>query len=251
VLYLDADMLVKKDISYLFKDIDMSANFIGVVRELQTFLFWKQDRSFLKEIYPHGMRQYFREELKIDKPENYFNAGLILWNLSLLRKEIKNISQDLMEIALNKKFWLLDQDVLNSYFKEDEIYLLPLTWNFVAAHKEKDKAFWRELPLIESKLYFEAEKDPSLIHYASSDKPWYLPRSGDRAIEYWKIAEKTPFYLIMIEQLIDRKISLAENARKISFKSLIKKIMVKIFPFDSFLGKLLRRIWNGISIARR
>ena len=102
----------------------------------------------------------FRRQARKNKLKHlYINTGVMVMNLKNLRKlnyieRIKNTQTGGYNLSL------LDQDIINIAFSE-EIEHLPLEWN------------------VYSKIYpeatydmIEARKNPSIIHWCGSEKPW-------------------------------------------------------------------------------
>lgn len=113
ILYLDCDLIVDKDIS-----------------ELATIDFYQDNEEKLalacKDPYiayklsdksPHNDLNfnYFKNVLKMPNPYDYFNAGMMVYNLKKINSD--NISDDLFNTLKNIKSPILqDQDILNSVF---------------------------------------------------------------------------------------------------------------------------------------
>lgn len=167
VLYLDGDIIIKRDISALF-DFILDENYVAA-----SFEFWK----YLMQVYDTG---------KSETPDFYFNSGVMLLNLAKLRKD--NISEKLWKTKFNqfnsesKKFKLMDQDVFNAVCKE-KVLPLPVKYNFNCAF------YARKYVKSINSLYgtdYNDEKalleDAVVIHYVGKeDKPWsYIGRNCQR-----------------------------------------------------------------------
>ncbi|WP_160726187.1 glycosyltransferase family 8 protein [Bacillus sp. USDA818B3_A] len=130
VLYLDSDIIVHDDITRLW-ETNIDEFFLAAVED------------------PLG--HYRLEALSI--PENsYFNAGVLLINLSKWREHY--ISEQTMRfIAENPtKIWWWDQDALNAILF-DKWLKLDMKWNYQALSG---------IPL----------QYPSIVHFTSPTKPW-------------------------------------------------------------------------------
>ena len=93
VLYLDGDILVKGDLSELF-DIDIKDNLCAAAYD--TGCLYSKNSKFLKY-------------------SEYFNSGVMLLNLELMRKE--KASEKLYEAKKKStNFNLMDQDIFNEVF---------------------------------------------------------------------------------------------------------------------------------------
>ena len=97
----------------------------------------------------------------------------------------------------------MDQDVLNFVFK-GKIYYLNQRWNCIMNWDGliKNKTRIDILKLAPKSLfneYLEARKNPYIIHYAGSQKPWEYP-SCDFSNYFWKYANKS----IYINQILNQ-----------------------------------------------
>lgn len=166
VLYLDCDTVILDDVSKMF-ECDLEGNLIGAVIDYDT------------ERYPKSRIKYMIEDLKLKNYKNYFNAGVILFDIEKIEKnEYLNQFMELMK----RKFKFLDQDILNIMF-EDKTKLLDLEWNY---------QYHFIFPKFK-KLYNLNTKEPKIIHYTTSTKPWNTPEFILCDL-WWKFARKTPSY---------------------------------------------------------
>lgn len=132
IIQLDADMVVLGDISRLFNE-DTGNCYIGCVQDRfvrqhisDRDTVWLRDVEGLKG---YDWASYTRDYLKMKHPENYFNAGMMLMNLELMRKD--KISPKLVAYLLeHQPLALCDQDVLNAVIGDKKKLLSP-RWNFV------------------------------------------------------------------------------------------------------------------------
>ena len=127
--------------------------------------------------------------------DHYINSGVMLINLNKLRKD--NIYEKFINfIRNNNGNYYFDQGVINTVCK-DNIYCLPPKfgmWNFQnlevarAANAQLNKKFrYKESD------YLDAYKDPSILHYAGSAKPWNNTKVC-KASDWWDYAKKTDYY---------------------------------------------------------
>lgn len=145
ILYLDADIIVNTNIESLF-NTDISDVYLAAV----------EDAPNESVIIP------------IDKGMPYFNAGVLLLNLNLLRKT-DFLDKALSFIRENKeRIFFHDQDVLNALLGNNA-KLLPVKWNML-------DCFYSWPPLIQSKKLSElraADKKKCIIHFSGRIKPWH------------------------------------------------------------------------------
>lgn len=136
VLYLDTDIIVKEDITPLWK-VNIDHHFLGAV----------------EDCWIKGRRNRF---LSIPKDSKYFNAGVLLMNLKKWRKQ-KIANRIIQFIKTNPtKIKFCSQDPLNAILHDKWLPLDP-KWNFQTHH----------LSLPEFKI-----KKPAIIHYTGPNKPW-------------------------------------------------------------------------------
>ena len=136
VIFIDPDTIVNLDINELWQ-MELSDKVLGVVPEAasgtnsgKTFLLCKEGKV---------------------KPEDYFNGGVLLMNLNILRDEEENIMQGIKFRGDNPEHKLLEQTVLNYCFSERTLKL-PLMFNCVVQNVRKNKD-----QVLERKVYHYAD----------------------------------------------------------------------------------------------
>lgn len=149
ILYLDCDIVVNGDISSLW-NLDLQKNAVASVEDSTKVSFNAPKRLGYPTTY------------------SYFNSGVMLMNLSVLRemqftqKAFSYIRWHLKEIVYH------DQDILNALLYDKKIFL-PIKWNVM-------ECFLFRRPLIHSKYKKElgdAQRNPVIIHFTGKLKPWY------------------------------------------------------------------------------
>ncbi len=153
VIQLDADMVVLGDISKLFNE-DIRHCYVGCVidRFIQQHI-KDLDSVWLRsvpELASYNWDTYTRNYLKLKSPDTYFNAGMMLMNLELMRKD--KISSKLVKyLQENQPLSLCDQDALNVIIGGRKKILSP-QWNFVIDYSilypKDDYSKTRENPYI-------------------------------------------------------------------------------------------------------
>lgn len=143
VLYLDADVLIVGDISPIFTVLKQGHLAAGV-----------------PDIYLDGDNDY-KEVVGLSREDTYINAGVMLYNLKLMREE--NTSRLLLESAKKPKHKYQDQDALNDVMRGRVVAL--------------DRQFNYQ---IKDVRYDVIPDEPQLIlHYSGSKKPWNRDRPYD------------------------------------------------------------------------
>ncbi len=108
-VYLEADQILQEDVGKLF-DINLNGKSLGVAP--QPLYSGNQSKEW---------QNYCKNQLKMEKTDNYFNAGVLVMNLEKLRKN--NFEEAAFKIARKNNFRYLDQDILNFMFSDDCIYI--------------------------------------------------------------------------------------------------------------------------------
>lgn len=208
IVYLDIDTLVRKDIATLYnKNIEDKYLGIAIDHPIPYLLLKNPIRE---KAYQGSWLSYCTEYLQLEDPFKYFNAGVILWNIDLIKKD-PSIEANLLKLANSKRyFFLLDQDILNLFFNSKPMLFLEPEWNYY--------------------FKFPSSKKPNIIHYIGAIKPWGIREESTYEDQlWWNTAIKTPMYQIILQRHLKEKNS---------FKNIIKRI----FPENSKRGKLLRKL---------
>lgn len=169
VLYLDGDILIQKDLSDLYA-INIDDAYAGVVKDI-----------VLTD-----------NDLHI---EHYFNSGVMLLNLKLLREN--NLPAALLNLRKSSTdLTYMDQDCCNLLF-EKKVQFLPMTYNcfygFFLRFKNK-----YTLDYINTffgttySSYDEIKIDSHIIHLIGWDKPW-LYFNSPMAREWDDYFQRSPF----------------------------------------------------------
>lgn len=205
VLFIDADTIVNDDVAQLL-DIDLGDCLVAAVKDIVMEGFVKfgtltDEKTGCLEAGP-----YLRNYLGLDNPDNYFQAGLIVFNLDRIRQE--NVFDQLMHALEEKTYWFLDQDIMNKVF-HGRVKFLPMKWNVFHGNGNTDK-FFPNLKFATYQAFLHARKSPSIVHYAGDQKPW-INISVDFADLYWKSLKSTPWYEEQYKKYILRCLVSSDN----------------------------------------
>lgn len=148
IIYLDADLIVKKPLDNLY-NIELGDNLLAAVEDV-------------------GYSYHSRYNEKLKLKFKCMNSGVMLINCDLWRKE--GLQQKLIEVT--KKHDIVgfgqDQPVFN-YVCRDRILFIPFEWNV-------QDTFFRDECEINNREDIElchfAKDNPSIIHYTFVKKPW-------------------------------------------------------------------------------
>ncbi len=236
VIYLDCDLIVHHDIADMY-DIDLGDNYVAAIRDI-VMASWNNEKGEFGESY----RKYNSEELGLKNIYDYFNSGVMIFNVKEMSKHIT--TDELFDLATSKNWRWQDQDILNKVCA-DKVLLLPSKWNFMP-HQNTDNTRLIEFsaPKDRFEMFLEAKKDPYIIHYAGHFQPMYHADS-DFADVYWKYARQSVFY----EEILGEKfasIAYVWQTRKfkVPFKTKVKKVLKKVFPANTRRGNFARKVWR-------
>lgn len=202
VLYLDSDLLIRRDVAELF-DMDLEDAVLGV--SIARLFHW----SYL----------YITEDLSL-RAEEYFNCGVLVINNRLLREA--DICEKGMQMLEEKCYLNQDQDVLNILYQSSEnigkVKFIDGRWNVE----------WQHLNEEDTDVYIDAiregsldyVKNPFIIHYTGQKKPWNHPEL-ELAEYFWQEAKETVFYEELLRLGIKQYIQEEKNAAKRLFERFI------------------------------
>jgi lipopolysaccharide biosynthesis glycosyltransferase len=166
---IDADLLLVDDIKKLW-DIDLNKHPIAAVTNL-------------------GQQPVNRMGIK---DGDYFNAGMLVFNIEMFRKECaEKALLKYMETCNENQMKNPDQDTLNSLYHSRWLHL-PLRWNqqpatFRALEK---KCFATGL---KKREYQEATLNPAIVHFLHIRKPWFYMSFHPFKELYWHYLQQTPY----------------------------------------------------------
>ncbi|MDR0695658.1 MAG: glycosyltransferase family 8 protein [Holosporales bacterium] len=187
VLYLDADLVANTDVADLF-NTDISGYLAAVGGDYTTM--YTDDKR----------KKYVRDVLKMSDPANYFNSGVMLFNVKLMREyDIQSLLFKRLECMKRPKNH--DQDVLNSVL-ENKTLRLSERWNYLSDTKKTLVLHAdRIAPEIVERISKICVEKEAIVHYASKNKPWRYPIQ-ELAQYFWRYARMTPFYECLVTEMI-------------------------------------------------
>lgn len=159
IIYLDADLLVNRDIKELW-DIDISGYCLAAVPDVGTVE---------GNVHPVPV---MRHEVEAS---HYFNAGVLCLNLDKIRKKGNMRTQILDYLTQTPEATYPDQDAINVLYK-GETLLLDSSWNYFALIVRNNE---------------EKELKKRIYHYASTRCLLYSPTDMER--RYYETIVHTPW----------------------------------------------------------
>jgi lipopolysaccharide biosynthesis glycosyltransferase len=213
VIYLDGDMICRIDVSEIY-DIDLGINWIATTRDILGIGSYYRYGSNLGNQH----RKYFDGLLALKDHNNYFLAGLIIFNIcqwSLSTKE-------LFDIALSRNWLVHDQDMLN-VLCENKTLILPLEYQYTDFSQNDDYHYCiKFLPEHIKQEYFIAQKCPKIIHFNTfSRKPWNVSFYTPYFELFWGYAIRTPFLDTIILRMKNKNLI---GKHPLSIKRIVKKL---------------------------
>lgn len=179
ILYIDADCIVKKDLSSFY------------YQAMQNYLVAACDQAAW-DLPQLPFDDYPRKSI----PE-YFNAGIMLMNLDLLRRFFKanhlNFS-NILELIDSSSYRDFDQGIFNTIVPKHLIkWENPLEYNMFINQKWDYGLAKASNKAEEHPIQYDLYEQCSILHYASPKKPWDTPLKLDY--------EKAKYYLYYSEEL--------------------------------------------------
>ncbi|MBR2996956.1 DUF4422 domain-containing protein [Candidatus Saccharibacteria bacterium] len=225
ILYLDSDLVVNSDLAKLY-NTNIQGKLLAACRDADTAGLYNGAQP--------DKKHYMDHILKIKKPYDYFQAGVVLFNLAEFREQYT--TAEMLKFAGSYKWQLLDQDVLN-FLAQEQVVFVDMSWNVM--HDWKGARIEENISRAPERLsieYLTARKNPKIIHYAGPDKPWTDPEA-DFAEIFWRYARTSGYYEVLVERLI---------AKKRDKKAAIKRTAKKVLPVNSRRGKFARNFYTKL-----
>lgn len=187
IIYLDCDLVLTRDIAELF-NTDVSNYYMAAIRDIGLVA--------TSEKYPDT--EYFCGTLGLPSVTEYFNSGVLVYNLSEMRKDhIDCDAITTMRTLTTPRFH--DQCILNKICKGHVKYL-DMNWNYWGNFKYDCPDYKNYFPEKYISEFNAASENPYCIHY----KPWLNPYV-EYAYVFWNYARKSPFYEIILFENIIKK----------------------------------------------
>ncbi len=237
VIYLDGDIIVNCDIADMYK-IDLEQNLVAACRDFPSFVICN-----LQNERGEKRRQYFIETLKLNNIDDYFCAGVMIFNIEIMKDVIS--TQELFDIALSYNYEFQDQDVLN-LITQGRVTYLDMRYNHFVLHDLDLEELWI-YPASANQIenYLQVKENPYILHYSGQLQPVYQ-KNGDYSNIYWSVARTTPFYEeLLLDMYIKNTPQFVQPIfQKIKFKTKVKNKVAKLFPKETKFGRFLRKIYR-------
>ena len=154
-LYLDSDLLVRKDLRPLF-DLDMEGRSTAGARA--------GSRPFIGS--PGAFPQW--REMGLDPTAPTLNSGVLLMDLERWRDREIGVRSLRFAQRFGSELRWADQGALNAVLQGDWL-TLPPTWNATSSVFDDDKGLYA----VENPAVIDAARsDPAIVHFTGAAKPW-------------------------------------------------------------------------------
>ncbi len=174
ILYLDVDLIVNGSLNELY-EIAFEDNYAVACQDM------------LHPVWSLDYKRIFN----IEEERDYFNAGVMLWNLGRIRQDFT--FDKFISVAEKVDYELPhhDQTILNFCFYGKIKLVEPRKWNYLPASDFRDgKTDWSDI-------------DARIIHYATKH-PWDTVIKPNIINKWWFYAKNTPQYVQLLEEQVER-----------------------------------------------
>ena len=203
VIFIDTDTVVESDLAELIH-IKLGDNLIAAVQDIVMEGFVKFGNIAKSDAGEQTALDYLKTELQMSKPEEYFQGGIMVFNIQQMN--IENVFDKLIKELKGQGFWFLDQDIMNKVFY-GRVTFLPLEWNVYHGNGNTD-VFYPNLVFSTYARYLKARMSPKMIHFAGENKPWNTDKV-DFYDNFIKNIQGTPW-----EREVNNKLNINNSSRK-------------------------------------
>ncbi|WP_338574377.1 DUF4422 domain-containing protein [Erwinia billingiae] len=228
VVFIDTDTVVESDLAELI-ETPLGDNLVAAVQDIVMEGFVKFGNIAQSDAGIQTAGEYLETKLGLSKPEEYFQGGIMVFNIAEMNKE--NIFQKLIGELKGQSFWFLDQDIMNKVF-HGRVHYLPLEWNVYHGNGHTD-TFYPNLTFSTYSRYLKARQNPKMIHFAGENKPWNTA-AVDYYDNYIKNIQGTPWEVEVYARLLNASSPSNNGAANLVQPVLLQtKIKKRVMPlFD-------------------
>lgn len=214
ILYLDGDMVINKPLDSYYNLDFAGAEIIAC-----------DDKSGLNTADSYGPKHNEMFKEAYDKGYRYFNAGVMLLNITDMRKKYSfQTYLDAIE-AWNYQMEAPDQDILNWVHWQHVDYVDCMVYDLFArvAHNAEI-------------TYEEVKEGVAIIHFAGA-KPW---DNGNFHFDierlWWEYAKKTPYYRKLLEGFVES--AMTDTSVSDYFDGLISAVAYQKETLDKIMASI-------------
>lgn len=166
-LFLDGDIIVNSDLTDIY-DTELTNVYIAGIKDCRIQSNMNEEKAY---------------KLDIPTMKGYVNAGVLIFNLDLIRKD--NIDMKFLE-EIDNYYQYMDQDIINKCCF-GKIKFLDLKFNVF-------NDFFQRIDLLKDTDFTEKELKEAddkfvIMHFAGKYKPWYYKRVRGSTL-WWEFAKR-------------------------------------------------------------
>ena len=228
ILYLDGDILIRKDLAKLWS-MRLGSRYVAAVSDRVAYFFC--GKTLQERIgYPH---------------KDYFNSGVMLLNLKKMRKD--GVVGKLFDYRRNGRNDFMDQDAFNVILGGNVLFL-PFRYNAISTCVRYGDAEHMNRYYPDTRLSDDSEMFSTAViyHYASPAKPWKFANVGYRSawLEAWR---SSPY---ANDRVLDEEYAPGISSRRTALSELLgpSRENVRMSFFFSFRDdqKVVARTLEGL-----
>ncbi len=189
-LYLDCDIVVRPGWDKIFQT-ELEGYLLAGIQDI-----WGNWECYDKR---SKLYQYRQNVLGLENPVDYFNSGVMLLNLELMRDTFRE--GEMIEIAASREWQKHDQDVLN-YVCKGKVLFLDYSWNMIECPGRRAR---NAVPEQEYQIYEKSMENPKIIHYASR-KPWII-KGVFFERDFWAAASHSVYFQELFTPFIEEQLT--------------------------------------------
>ncbi|WP_252224093.1 glycosyltransferase family 8 protein [Clostridium sp. ZBS2] len=226
-LVIDCDVVINEDVSLLY-NTDINNYFVAGVKDIVF--------EGILEI-EYDAYKYSKDILNLKEAKNYINTGVILLNLEKIR-ECFTIEY-IINFAESNKFRFQEQDIINSLFSQNILYL-SMEWNCYVKLSRDIIMCIDASSEISKNIYNNINDNAKIYHFAGTPKPWEDPEI-DKSYMFWRLVKDIPFYEKIIARMVKYNANYKHNQTS----------MNRFFPFGTKRRMLIDKILKKGSKRRK
>jgi len=175
-VYLDSDIIVLRDIGLLY-DEEFNDAYLLATHDADGTAQFNGSLPWMKD--------YGKKALHLRDQTDYFQAGVLVMNLTQLRS---SFSLEQMLTLVEKNYVYFDQDILNRLC-EGKVGFLDMRWNVMMDCGDRRRQdISRYAPQAHAEAYQQSREDPWIIHFAGEPKPWQKEHVDYETV-FWEYAK--------------------------------------------------------------
>ena len=186
-VWLDSNVIAERDI-YDLQEEDIESYDLAAVRDIQMAA--KINESL------NSHESQIGNVMSLEEPYDYFQSGVMVLNLEKIRK--RNIAIEFSANAEKADRQRSVSDILNHLY-HGSVKFLPSNWNMMVFGHRSLEAF---APAAFKNEYDTARKDPWIVNFWEA-LPLFVPNI-DCFSYFWKYAKKSPYYELMLFEMVKR-----------------------------------------------